>query len=254
MLLLRERPSRITGAGFYFVALLSAFVLFLASIAQAKDAEDTPGFAYPGAMERPLADDMRLNGLPVLETYFFTSDEIDHVADYYFEAMTRSGLMVAESGSKGRRTLIGVRPNGSMVFSVNMYDYGGKVAVFPSRMPMHLLARKQDARNKSSGSTLVPIFPGADGVSNLETNDRQMVTQTIGYQDRRSLTDNIRFYLSQMRAKGWKVVPRASRVQGNVAVMSFERTRMSCTITVTRDEKKRLTLVTAVLNKRLAGE
>ena len=227
----------------YWVVVAAVFLAWPCARAQ----EDP--FHYPGAREVPLADSLSFNGVPVQGTYFMTRDSMDQVAAFYRQAAAEQGLMFVESGSPGRRTLVAMGMDATVRFSVNMYETRSGVMVFPSRMPLHRV-REAGSTEKVAASTVVPIIPGATVLGVLESRDSGMLTETMQYETDQPMDRCVRFLLDRMRTKGFKVDERATRFENHVAVLSFYKVGIRCTISITRDTRRRKTLVSSALERR----
>ena len=97
---------------------------------------------------------------------------------------------------------------------------------------------------------MVPIIPGATVLGVLESRDSGMLTETMQYETDQPMDRCVRFLLDRMRTKGFKVDERATRFENHVAVLSFYKVGIRCTISITRDTRQRKTLVSSALERR----
>jgi len=204
-------------------------------------AADAPAFAYPGARELPLGDDLRLNGVPLRATYFVTRDPAVRVASFYRQALARAGLHVSEVLAPGNVTLLGLTPSGEARFSVSIHAQAERTLVFPSRAAAEKLALPPTARPGSA----VPVYPGATGLTALTARDHGGVTETVVYRDRAGLARNLEYFRTEMARRGWRVDERVTGVRGPTAVLRFRRDGRTCTVGLTWDAEASQTQVTA---------
>lgn len=188
----------------------------------------SPDLALLAAARRPDDGSYLLNGMPVrFHTVAVPASAADAIARFE-RAFREAGYVTHRTTAGGSAMLVGLHPKTSMMLSVRAsVDRAGRTAVRLAEQDLSKL--DPNFRAEIPG---MPVYPGATRKILVEPL-RGAGARSLTYTASGSPDSAARFYLAEMRARGWdRVVAPASPPIGDFATLFFRRDGEECSIVI----------------------
>ena len=190
---------------------------------------------YPGVMEFPMAQNIRVNQNTMQATYFTTRDPLTKVLTYYRGVWESEGYKVFRTAMDSNHVSLGVFDSASKIQkSITAIRRDGETYLFPSITRL----ASTGPINTETSSDDIPLFPGSTAFFRLNTIDAGLPSIIASSYNQGKIDKNLEFYRQEIKKLGFieQEVRQSEKGEGTW-VLRFKRGEDICSITLTPEEE-----------------
>jgi hypothetical protein len=207
---------------------------------------------YPMSKEFPLSQKMSVSNANMKMSWFKSSDEPLDIAKFYAGIWKRAGHYVEKNIHPLGGKVSSYEPRTGLQRQIILNKKGKITTVYVS------LIMGQFKASNSSEDTVLPIYPGAEGIIKTGSRDKLSDSNIISYVDREDVYNNVLFYKRSMIARGYKYAEEqknltkvANQLNSNIKHLIFKKgnEEVSITISPLKGSKRTRVVMTRMIGK-----
>ncbi|GAA6136300.1 hypothetical protein NBRC116583_00470 [Arenicella sp. 4NH20-0111] len=220
--------------------LTIALIALFGTFSEAAKAEKFPEFPYSKMMDVvTVANNMKVNGLPMRIYQFKTKEDEAHIVDFYKDEWDTEMTNVLF----GDWRILSHKEKGYlMTVQIEQGDYPvthGTLGITPMFEYIKGSGNKMKKATRSVGRDF-PTLPNTKIMIDTEANEQGKRVRTILFSNSNSIDRNLNYYTTQMERKGWSMLApdMFGKIRKKVPAIAMNKNGEKLNLSFVRQEGK----------------
>ena len=171
---------------------------------------------YPGSVEYPVGEDLRVNETPIQLTYYYTDDNPSKVSQFYMDSFRVKGLDPQERWvSENEVNVYALEENGESQYNISIISENGRTIVFPLKAAVSNSYMASDGLKNSKD---IPFSENAVGLMKVDaaSEDGGVISY---FEPKFDMLTGVGYIRDSLGKRNWSIVNYTTEIKGKDLAM-----------------------------------